>query len=271
SGESFAVLCIDLDRFKEVNDVFGHAAGDGMLREVARLLRGAAGDAFLARLGGDEFTIVVAEGDQPATAEQMAEALQAALADDVTIDDHRLHVGLSIGVAIFPTDGNTATALLANADAALYRAKAEGRSTIRFFEADMDKRLRERRALQHDLRSAVERGQLNLHYQPQVRMDGSAIGFEALVRWQHPTRGTVPPGTFIPLAEESGAIIAIGQWILREACREAASWPRPLQIAVNLSPVQFRHGDLPGLVHAVLLETGLAANRLELEITEGVL
>jgi diguanylate cyclase (GGDEF)-like protein len=271
SGESFAVLCIDLDRFKEVNDVFGHSVGDGLLREVSRLLRGAAGNAFLARLGGDEFTVIVAEGAQPATAERVAEALQTALADDVVIDDHRLHVGLSIGVAIFPTDGSTSTALLANADAALYRAKAEGRATIRFFEADMDKRLRERRALQHDLRSAIERGQLSLHYQPQVRMDGSAIGFEALVRWQHPGRGTVAPASFIPLAEESGTIIAIGQWILREACREAASWPRPLQIAVNLSPVQFRHGDLPGFVHAVLLETGLAASRLELEITEGVL
>jgi diguanylate cyclase (GGDEF)-like protein len=271
SGESFAVVCIDLDRFKEVNDVFGHAVGDGLLRQVSCLLGGAAGDAFLARLGGDEFTVIVAQGAQPATAERIAEDLQAALAEDVVIDGHHLHVGLSIGVAIFPTDGNTATALLANADAALYRAKAEGRGTIRFFEADMDKRLRERRALQHDLRSAIERGQLRLHYQPQVRMDGSAIGFEALVRWQHPVRGTVPPGSFIPVAEESGAIIAIGQWILREACREAASWPRPLQIAVNLSPVQFRHGDLPGLVHAVLLETGLAADRLELEITEGVL
>ncbi len=271
SGGSFAVLCIDLDRFKEVNDVFGHTVGDGLLREVARLLRTAAEDAFLARLGGDEFTVIIADGAQPATAERIAEALQAVVADEVVIDDHRLHVGLSIGVAIFPTDGNTAAALLANADAALYRAKAEGRGMIRFFEADMDKRLRERRALQHDLRSAIERGQLLLHYQPQVRMDGSSIGFEALLRWDHPARGMVPPATFIPLAEESGAIIPIGQWILREACREAASWPRPLQIAVNLSPVQFRHGDLPGLVHAVLLETGLAASRLELEITEGVL
>jgi len=271
SGGSFAVLCIDLDRFKEVNDVFGHSVGDGLLREVARLLRRATGDAFLARLGGDEFTVVVTEGAQPATAERMAEALQGALAADVVVDDHHLHVALSIGVAIFPTDGSTAATLLANADAALYRAKADGRGTIRFFEADMDKRLRERRALQHDLRSAIERGQLSLHYQPQVRMDGAAIGFEALVRWQHPMRGTVPPAAFIPLAEESGVIISIGQWILREACREAASWPRPLQIAVNLSPVQFQHGDLPGLVHTVLLETGLAADRLELEITEGVL
>jgi diguanylate cyclase (GGDEF)-like protein len=271
SGGSFAVLCIDLDRFKEVNDVFGHSVGDGLLREVSRLLRGAAGDAFLARLGGDEFTVIVAEGAQPATAERMAEALQAAVAEDAVIEDHRLHVCLSIGVAIFPTDGNAAATILANADAALYRAKAEGRGTIRFFEADMDERLRERRALQHDLRSAIERGQLSLHYQPQVRMDGTPIGFEALVRWNHPVHGTVAPGSFIPLAEESGTIIPIGQWILREACREAASWPRPLQIAVNLSPVQFQHGDLPGVVHSVLLETGLAAGRLELEITEGVL
>ena len=135
----------------------------------------------------------------------------------------------------------------------------------------MDKRLRERRALQHDLRAAVEHGELTLHYQPQARIDGEIIGFEALVRWHHPTRGLVPPGTFIPLAEESGLIVAIGEWVLREACREAASWPKPLQIAVNLSPVQFRHGDLPALVHAVLLETGLAPDRLELEITEGVL
>jgi diguanylate cyclase (GGDEF)-like protein len=271
AGDSFAVLCIDIDRFKEVNDVFGHSVGDGLLREVSRLLQAAAGDAFLARLGGDEFTVIAAEGPQPATAERIAEALQAAVNDEVTIDDHRLHVGLSIGVAIFPTDGNSSATILANADAALYRAKAEGRGTIRFFEADMDKRLRERRALQHDLRSAIDRGQLSLHYQPQVRMDGSVIGFEALVRWDHPTRGSVPPATFIPLAEESGVIISMGQWILREACREAASWPRPLQVAVNLSPVQFRHGDLPGLVHSLLLETGLAAGRLELEITEGVL
>ena len=178
---------------------------------------------------------------------------------------------LSIGIAIYPDDGADAATLIANADAALYRAKARGRGSIRFFEAEMDQQLRERRALQHDLRSAIERDELSLHYQPQARIDGEIIGFEALVRWQHPTRGLISPGTFIPLAEESGLIVPIGEWILREACREAASWPKPLQIAINLSPVQFRHGDLPGLVHSVLLETGLAPRRLELEITEGVL
>jgi EAL domain-containing protein (putative c-di-GMP-specific phosphodiesterase class I) len=174
-------------------------------------------------------------------------------------------------VAIYPNDGQDAATLLGNADAALYRAKAAGRGVIRFFEADMDMRLRERRALQHELRNAIDNGEFVTYYQPQTRMDRSVIGFEVLVRWQHPTRGLVPPAQFIPLAEESGLIITIGEWVLRTACREAASWPNPLQIAVNLSPIQFRHGDLPGLVHSVLLETGLSPRRLELEVTEGVL
>src|SRR5205823_9202637 len=153
----------------------------------------------------------------------------------------------------------------------LDRAKQESRGSVRFFEADMDLQLRERRALQHDLRSSIDRGELTLHYQPQARIDGGIIGFEALMRWQHPTRGRVSPGMFIPLAEESGLIVEMGEWVLREACREAASWPEPLQIAVNLSPVQFRVGDLAALVHPVLLETGLTPNRLELEVTEGAL
>jgi len=154
---------------------------------------------------------------------------------------------------------------------ALYRAKADGRGSIRFFEADMDKRLRDRRALVQDLRLATERHQLVLHYQPQARINAEVIGFEALVRWRHPVRGLVAPAVFIPIAEESGLILPIGEWVLREACREAASWPKPLQIAINLSPIQFRHGDLASLVHSALLETGLAPDRLELEITESVL
>ena len=271
AGSGFAIVCVDLDRFKEVNDVFGHPIGDTLLREVARRLQSAAGDAFIARLGGDEFTLIVADGSQPSTAEALADRLQAAVADDIESEGHRLKIGLSVGVAIYPNDGVDATSLLVNADAALYRAKADGRGSIRFFEADMDQRLRERRALQLDLRVALAHGELTLYYQPQALIGGEIIGFEALVRWRHPTRGLVPPGNFIPLAEESGLIIPIGEWILREACREAASWPLPLQIAVNLSPIQFRHGDLPGLVHTVLLETGLAPRRLELEITEGVL
>ena len=189
----------------------------------------------------------------------------------VEVDGHRLKLGLSIGGAVYPTDGTDAKTLMINADAALYRVKAEFRGSVRFFEAEMGARLRERRDLQHDLRSAVSRDELFLHYQPQKNMAGETIGFEALVRWQCPKRGMILPGSFIPIAEENGLILPVGEWVLREACREAASWPQALTIAVNISPIQFRHGNLPNLVHSILLETGLAPARLELEITEGVL
>ena len=269
--ESFAVLSIDLDRFKEVNDVFGHAVGDDVLRELSQQLRALAGDAYLARLGGDEFTLITPNGDHPALAEILAGRLHAAVATDLERNGQHLRVGISIGIAIFPADGTDATALLNNADAALTRAKAAGRGKTRFFEIEMDNRLRERRTIQHELASAIARDELRLYYQPLAKIDGEVIGFEALVRWQHPQRGMVSPATFIPVAEESGLIMQIGEWVLREACREAASWSHPLQIAVNLSPIQFRHGDLAGLVHSLLLETGLSPTRLELEITEGVL
>jgi predicted signal transduction protein with EAL and GGDEF domain len=251
--------------------VFGHGVGDDLLRELSRRLRDRAGDAFLARLGGDEFVIITPNGDQPALAEAMAAGLLEAVAADLEINGQHLRVGISIGVAIFPDDGADATTLLNNTDAALYRAKIAGRGKTRFFEVEMDNRLRERRAIQHELSSAIARNELHLHYQPQARIDGEVIGFEALLRWNNPQRGMVSPATFIPIAEESGLIMEIGEWVLRQACNEAASWPRPLQIAVNLSPIQFRHGDLAALVHSVLLETGLAPVRLELEITEGVL
>jgi diguanylate cyclase (GGDEF)-like protein/PAS domain S-box-containing protein len=269
--DRFAVLCIDLDRFKEINDVFGHRVGDEVLREVSRRLRATAEGAFVARIGGDEFALIAAEGPQPSGAAALANRLLAAAAEEIEIAGQRFRVGLSIGVAIFPVDGCDATTLVGNADAALHRAKAEGRGTIRFFERDMDVRLRERRALQHDLKSAIDRGELCVHYQPQAQAGGKIVGFEALIRWLHPSRGWVAPNAFIPLAEESGLIVAIGEWVLREACREAASWPAQLQIAVNLSPAQFRDDDLPRLVHSVLLATGLAADRLELEVTESVL
>ena len=271
SGDSFALLCIDLDRFKAVNDVFGHAVGDLLLRDVSNRMAGACQGAFLARVGGDEFAVITPTGPQPASAEALAERLVAALDTDIDIDGHRLRVGLTVGIALYLDDGADALTLLANADAALYRAKSEARGSIRFFEISMDKKLREKRALQNDLRSAIERDELELHYQPQAHLDGKITGFEALVRWHHPRSGLVPPNTFIPLAEESGIIIAMGEWILRTACQEAASWPQPLSIAVNLSPAQFQHGDLPTLVHQILLETGLSPARLELEITEGVL
>ena len=185
---------------------------------------------------------------------------------------YAMKVGLSIGVAVAPTDGADAATLVANAEAALYRAKSEGRGVARFFEAETEKALRERRALEHELKVAIERDdQLRLHYQPQTDVAGMLLGFEALLRWYHPSRGLVPPGVFIPIAEESGLIVEIGAWTLREACREAASWPGALSIAVNLSPVQFRESDFFSLIHAALVETGLPGNRLELEITEGAL
>jgi diguanylate cyclase (GGDEF)-like protein len=270
-GKQFAVLSIDLDLFKEANDTFGHLIGDGLLREVARRLQVAAEGAFISRVGGDEFMLIVTDGAQPATASALADRLLATFADDFEVEGHRLKLGVSIGVAIYPTDGTDAKTLITNTDAALYRAKAEFRGAALFFEPEMAKRLRERHAMQEDLRSAIDRGELLLHYQPQMKMSGETIGFEALGRWQCPNRGMVPPGTFIPVAEESGLILTIGEWVLREACREAASWPQPLTIAVNVSPIQFRHGDLPRLIHSILLETGLAPGRLELEITEGVM
>ena len=271
TGEPFALMCIDLDRFKEINDVFGHAVGDDLLCALTARLQQAVAGAFLARLGGDEFVLIATDEPLLASAVRLADGLLGCVAEEFDIAGHRLRIGLSVGIALYPGDGTDAALLLGNADAALYRAKADGRGSIRFFEADMDKRLRDRRALVQDLRHAAERNQLVLHYQPQARIDGEIIGFEALARWRHPARGLVPPAVFIPIAEESGLILPIGEWVLREACREAASWPRPLNIAVNLSAIQFRHGDLAALVHAVLFETGLAASRLELEITESVL
>jgi diguanylate cyclase (GGDEF)-like protein len=271
TGEQFAVLSIDLDRFKEANDTYGHLVGDALLNEVARRLQAAAGGIFVARIGGDEFAIIVADGEQPAAAEALAERLLAAFADDFEVEGHKLKLGLSIGAAVYPTDGTDAKTLMVNADATLYRAKAETRGAVMFFEPEMGFRLRERHALREDLRSAINRGELLLHYQPQKKMSGETIGFEALVRWQCPKRGMVLPGTFIAVAEESNLILPLGEWVLREACREAASWPQPLTIAVNISPIQFRQGDLPRLVHSILLQTGLAPRRLELEITEGVM
>ena len=271
SGDSFALLSIDVDRFKAINDVFGHATGDRLLREIAGRLELACEGAFVARVGGDEFHAITPTGPQPATAEALADKLCAALDTDIDIEGFPMRVGLTVGVAIFPQDGADAVTLAINADAALFRAKSEARGSIRFFELAMDQQLREKRALQQDLRTAIAHGEIELHYQPQAHIDGEITGFEALVRWHHPQHGLVPPATFIPLAEEGGMIVELGEWILRAACREAASWPRPLDIAINLSPVQFQHGDLPNLVHQILLETGLAPARLELEITEGVL
>jgi diguanylate cyclase (GGDEF)-like protein/PAS domain S-box-containing protein len=268
---SFAVLSLDLDRFKAVNDVFGHPVGDMLMRAAADRLAAEADGAFVARIGGDEFMILMPDDVRREDVLSLAERLVEAIGKELEVDDYLSHVGLSVGIAVYPDDGVDAVTLLANADSALYRAKREGRGRVCFFETEMDRELRDRRLLQHDLRQALEQNQFLVYFQPQARMDGEIIGFEALLRWNHPTRGFVPPDQFIPLAEENGLIIEIGEWVLREACREASSWPRSLQVAVNLSPVQFQAGDLERSIHQILLETGLAPTRLEVEITEGVL
>jgi diguanylate cyclase (GGDEF)-like protein len=268
---SFAVMTVDLDHFKEANDLFGHVIGDELLCAISRRLQHAADDAFIARVGGDEFILILATGDQPKAAQALANRLLGAVAKPFEVRGQQIPIGLSVGGTIYPQDATDINALIANADAALARAKADGGHLVRFFEPEMDRRLRERYELQRDMRSAIAHGEFVLHYQPQAKVDGEVFGFEALLRWFHPTRGLVPPSLFIPLAEQSGLIAEIGEWTLRQACAEAASWPRPLQIGVNLSPVQFRNADLAGLVQSVLADTGLAPGRLELEITEGVL
>ena len=271
SGEQFALVCLDLDRFKYVNDLFGHAVGDALLCQVAKRLQAASRDAFLARIGGDEFSLIVADGNIAAVTARLAERITTALGDSIEVEGRKLTANASVGVAIYPSDAADGEKLICNADAALYRAKSEGPGSYRFFEPEMDRQLRENREIQHDLKSALEKSEFRLVYQPEAHIDGTIIGFEALVRWHHPTRGLILPSKFIPLAEDSGLIIPLGEWILRTACREAASWTSQALLAVNLSPVQFRHGDLPGLVHTVLLDTGLSPSRLELEITESVL
>ncbi len=269
TGTSVAVLCLDLDRFKEVNDVFGHAVGDELLRRVTQRFRAVGDGAQIARVGGDEFTCIVSGKSLPARASDLAERLHGAGAAIFDIDGRQIRISISIGAALYPDHGDV-EAVLANADAALYRAKAEG-GGVCFFDSCLDTRLRERRALVKDLETAVDRNELLLHYQPQAGANGDIFGFEALLRWRHPRRGLVAPGEFVPVAEESGLIAPIGEWVLREACREAASWPLPKTVGVNLSPKQFLKEGLPQFVHAVLLETGLAPHRLELEITESVL
>ncbi|MGY3618479.1 sensor domain-containing protein [Bradyrhizobium sp. USDA 10063] len=275
TDEEFAVLCVDLDGLKEINDVFGHAVGDKLLIEVAQRLQTSARGGVVARLSGDEFGLII-DGKQPAAGIVLAEQVAEALAKEFSIDGKSVRTGVTAGISVFPHNGSDAASLLANAGAALFRAKAKSRGTISIYEPEMDQQIRDRRVLHQDLSAAIRNGELSLYYQPLAAAgatvaESGVIGFEALARWQHPTRGFVSPADFIPLAEEGGLIVEMGEWILREACREAASWKQPLQIAVNLSPAQFMHGDLVGLVHSILLETGLRPDRLELEITEGVL
>ena len=265
----FAVLRLDLDAFKSVNDTFGHGIGDALLRNVAgRLLSFADPARTIARLAGDEFAIVANGHDREAAAE-LAGHLVDRISAPYRIGDLRISVGVSIGVATAPENGSEE--VMRRADVALYRMKQEGGRSFRFYEAQMDEQIEECRALTGELRGALERREFILHFQPLVSARAATIeGFEVLLRWQHPTRGLVPPDEFIPLAEQSGAIIPLGQWVIREACRIAAAWPSKLTVAVNLSPIQFRHSDVVAIVRDALQESGLAAERLELEITESV-
>ncbi|MGY2052235.1 putative bifunctional diguanylate cyclase/phosphodiesterase [Methylobacterium sp. JK268] len=273
AGAAAAVLCLDLDQFKHVNDTLGHPAGDELLRQVAARLREALreGDT-VARFGGDEFAVLLAAPVQPEEAGATASRIIRALADPFTVHGQDLAIGTSMGVVLAPGDGDTTDILLRNADLALYRAKAEGRGTFRFFEPEMNARLQARRSLERDLRQTFQDGGLDLHYQPLFSASADRLsGCEALLRWLHPERGFVSPAEFVPLAEESGLIVPIGDWVLRRACAEAATWPDPIKVAVNLSPVQFRGRQLVSSVVSALAASGLRPDRLELEITESIL
>ena len=273
--EQVAVLCLDLDHFKDVNDSLGHPIGDDLLKEVAARLQQCIreGDA-ISRLGGDEFAIVqVGRELQASHVSSLASRLVEAIGAPYQIDGHQVVVGASIGISLSPEDGTDPDQLLKNADMALYRAKADGRGTYRFFEAAMDARAQARRLMELDLRAALVRGEFEVYYQPIHDLKANQIiALEALVRWNHPVRGQIPPLKFIPLAEETGLIVPIGDWVLRKACADAAGWSQQnVRVAVNLSPVEFKSRNLVASVVAALSASGLAANRLELEITESVL
>jgi diguanylate cyclase (GGDEF)-like protein len=275
-GQPVALLCIDLDGFKAANDIYGHPAGDALLRAAAARLRGVIrGVDLIARLGGDEFAIVQAGGSQPDHAGLLAERVLRQLEQPFEIGAEMIRITASIGVAIAAGgdggDGDPET-LIKNADIALYRAKSDGRGVARFYDAAMDEALRTRRQLDADLRQAMDEGRLGLAYQPVADIaTGDVIGFEALARWTHPRHGAVSPEEFVRLAEDGGYVARLGEWVLREACAEAARWDPPLMLSVNLSPLQFREPDLAGDVERILAETGLDPRRLDLEVTEGLL
>jgi diguanylate cyclase (GGDEF)-like protein len=267
-----AVLCLDLDLFKNVNDSFGHPMGDRLLKSVAERLRvEIRGDNVVARLGGDEFAVVLATDVSPNEASDFADRLIRVLSAGYDIDGTEVVIGASIGIALSPGDGTTAEELMRNADMALYRAKEDGGGVHRFFEREMDRQAQRRRDMELDLRRAFANGEFELHYQPLVDIVADRIsGFESLLRWCHPEKGMISPAEFIPVAEDIGLIVALGEWVLREACTEAAKWPSDVKVAVNLSSVQFRSRNLVQAVISALAHSGLSPRRLELEITESV-
>jgi diguanylate cyclase (GGDEF)-like protein len=271
--EMLAVHHLDLDQFKAVNDTFGHPVGDRLLKAVADRLRGLVRETdTIARMGGDEFVIVQAPVADPTEATSLAESIIELLSQPYDLGGHQAVIGASIGIAVGPGDGPGADTLLRNADLALYRAKGDGRGTFRFFKPAMDEQMQTRRIMEQDLRKALSASEFELYYQPVVTLESNKIsGFEALIRWNHPEKGLIAPAAFIPLAEEIGFIVPLGEWVIRQACITAAQWPDHLQVAVNISAAQFRGSGLMQVIMNALATSGLHPTRLEIEITETVL
>jgi diguanylate cyclase (GGDEF)-like protein len=271
TSEAVAVMCIDLDGFKIVNDSYGHPTGDALLRVVGDAFSELAHDGVVARLSGDEFAIVLGYGFGPDRPRALAQALVDRVKQPLMVNGHQILSGVSIGIAVSPGDGLDGSTLLKNADLALYRAKRDGRGVFRFFEPGLDAAARKRRQIELDLREAMHKNQLRLDYQPIFDLKSNRIaGFEALMRWVHPERGPISPVEFIPVAEQCGLIVAMGEWVVHEATREASGWPGDLRVAVNVSPIQFRNSGFANIVFQALTRSGLPAHRLEVEITESV-
>ena len=272
-GECLAVLCLDLDQFKSINDALGHPIGDELLKLVADRLRGCTREPdTVARLGGDEFAIIMTQMQKPTDAAALSKRIRESIIRPYQIDGHQIVTDISIGISIAPDDAMEPDPLLRNADMALYGAKADGRGTFRYFEPEMNTRMRARRELEIDLRKALVNKEFELHYQPLVNLQTNEVnGFEALLRWNNPARGLVSPADFIPIAEETGLIIPLGEWVLKSACYEAVDWPDNIKVAVNLSPAQLNNRNLLSVVTGALSETGMPPHKLQLEITESVL
>jgi diguanylate cyclase (GGDEF)-like protein len=272
-GECLAVLCLDLDQFKGVNDALGHPIGDELLKLVADRLRGCTREPdTVARLGGDEFAIIMTQMQEPTDAAALSKRIRKSIIKPYQIEGHQIVTDISIGISIAPFDAEEADPLLRNADMALYGAKADGRGTYRFFEPEMNTRMKARRELEMDLRKALVGKEFELYYQPLVNLQSNDVNaFEALLRWNHPKRGMISPADFIPVAEETGLIVPLGEWVLKAACYEAIDWPDHIKVAVNLSPAQLNNRNLLNMVTGALAESGMPAQKLQLEITESVL
>jgi diguanylate cyclase (GGDEF)-like protein len=272
-GECLAVLCLDLDQFKSVNDALGHHIGDELLKLVGERLRGCTRELdIVARMGGDEFAIIMTQMEQAADAATLSKRIRDSVIKPYQVEGHQIVTDISIGISVAPMDAVESAELLRNADMALYDAKADGRGTFRFFEPEMNTRMKVRRELEMDLRKALATEQFELHYQPLVVLETNEVNaFEALLRWNHPSRGLISPADFIPIAEETGLIVPLGEWVLKAACDEAVNWPEHIKVAVNLSPAQLNSRNLVSMVTSALNESGMAPHKLQLEITETVL